>query len=202
MLDKYLVPVVRRPCRVIAQTLASAGISANQVSIVGFVAGILSIASIALGVFWLALLLLLLNRVADGVDGELARLTNPTDAGAFLDICLDFIFYSSFPLGFVFFNAEANSLPAAVLIASFVGTATSFLAFSNFAQKRGIEHPDFNYKGLYYLNGLAEGSETVIVFVLMCVFHTHFPLLAFTFAALCIATTVTRVVFGFSTLNN
>ena len=99
-----------------------------------------------------------MNRLADGVDGELARIQGPTDRGAFLDIALDFVFYALFPLGFALGHAD-YALPAAVLIASFVGTGSSFLAFASQAEKKGIEHPDFGYKGLYYLNGLAEGTE-------------------------------------------
>jgi len=127
-------------------------------------------------------LLLLLNRLADGLDGELARLSQPSDGGAFLDITLDFIFYAMFPLGFAMFAPQTNALPAAVLIASFVGTGASFLAFSGQAEKQGMEHPDFAYKGFYYLNGLAEGTETILVFVLMCLLPSHFALIAYVFA--------------------
>ncbi|MEM7259419.1 MAG: CDP-alcohol phosphatidyltransferase family protein, partial [Pseudomonadota bacterium] len=89
---------------------------------------------------------------------------------------------------------------AAVLVASFVGTGASFLAFSAMADKRGISHPDFGYKGLYYLNGLAEGTETIICFVLMCLLPAHFALLAWIFAFICAITAINRVVFGYRTL--
>jgi phosphatidylglycerophosphate synthase len=202
MLDKHIVPLLKPPLQRTARRLHASGIVADQVTTIGFIAGLGAVVFVALNQPLAGLVALLLNRLADGIDGELARLQQPTDAGAFLDITLDFIFYALFPVGFALSNPAANALPAAVLVASFVGTGASFLAFSSMADKRGISHPNFGYKGLYYLNGLAEGTETIIVFVLMCLLPAHFPLLAWLFAAICLVTTVNRVVFGYRTLRD
>jgi hypothetical protein len=61
----------------------------------------------------------------------------PTDRGAFLDITLDFLFYASIPLAFALADPAANALPAAVLLAAFIGTGSSFLAFAVLAERRG-----------------------------------------------------------------
>jgi len=79
-----------------------------------------------------------------------------------------------------------------VLIVSFVGTGSSFLAFSAVAAKLGREAPEFPTKGIYYAGGLAEGFETIAVFIAMCLLPWHFPLIAYGFAALCGVTTVIR----------
>ena len=200
MLDRYVVPMVKPPLKAAASVLLRAGVTADQVSVAGFVLGMFGVAMVATGHYAVALLLLFLNRLADGLDGELARLKLPTDAGGFLDITLDFIFYAAFPLGFAFVNPAANALPAAILIASFVGTGASFLAFSSMAEKRDIQHPDFAYKGFYYLNGLAEGTETILCFVLMCLLPAYFPYIAGLFAFICVLTAINRVVFGYRTL--
>lgn len=200
MLDKYIVPVLKRPLAQAAKPLHKLGISADQVSIGGFILGLLCVLMLAFNQPLIALILLLLNRLADGIDGALARQDASTDAGGFLDITLDFIFYALFPLGFAVADPSSNALAAAVLIASFVGTGASFLAFSTMAEKRHIQHPDFSYKGLYYLNGLAEGTETIICFSLMCLLPQHFALIASLFAFLCIVTAINRVVFGYLTL--
>lgn len=200
MLDRYVVPIIKPPLRQCAEVLHRKGLTADQVSVAGFAVGILAVIMVASGFYTVALVLLLLNRLADGVDGELARLTQSTDAGGFLDITLDFIIYSLFPLGFAIANVENNALPSAILIASFVGTGASFLAFSSMAEKHAIQHPDFGYKSFYYLNGLAEGTETVICFALMCLFPAYFPLIAYVFAFICAVTTINRVVFGYRTL--
>lgn len=200
MLDKYAVPIFKPLLRKVAKRLQRAGITADQVSVVGFIVGLLAAIMVASEFYLTALLLLLLNRIADGIDGELARLTQSTDAGGFLDITLDFIFYAAFPLGFAFASVETNALPAAVLIASFVGTGASFLAFSSLADKHDIKHPDFGYKGFYYINGLAEGTETVIFFVLMCFMPAYFSIIAYLFTFICVITAINRVVFGYRTL--
>lgn len=200
MLDKYIVPKLKPVLRAIAVPLYARGVSADTLTITGFFLGIATIPAHALGFPLLAMVLLLLNRFFDGLDGELARLGKPTDAGGFLDITLDFIFYAVFPLGFAFAEPAQNALPAALLIASFVGTGASFLAFSSQAQKHAIVSPDFGYKGLYYLNGLAEGTETIIFFVLMCAFPSQFPLFAGIFTVVCLITAINRVIFGYRTL--
>ena len=200
MLDKYIVPILKPRLASVAKQLQAVGIAADHVTVVGFVVGLACVLMLSIGQFGIALLLLLINRLADGVDGELARLSQPSDGGAYLDITLDFIFYAMFPLGFAFYAPLSNALPAAVLIASFVGTGASFLAFSGQAAKRDMEHPDFGYKGFYYLNGLAEGTETILVFVLMCILPSQFALIATIFAAVCVLTAFNRVVFGYLSL--
>ncbi|EKD60003.1 MAG: hypothetical protein ACD_54C01002G0001 [uncultured bacterium] len=136
--------------------------------------------------------MLLLNRLADGLDGALARLQGATDRGAFLDIALDFLFYALFPLGFALADLAQNALPAAVLIASFIGTGSSFLAFASIAAQRGLTASAYPTKGIYYLGGLTEGAETIAIFALMCLFPQAFPTLALIFAAACFLTTLLR----------
>jgi len=200
MLDRHVVPHLKAPLRRVARVLHARGVSADAVTVAGFVVGLSAVVAVAGGQPLVALALLLINRLADGVDGELARLETPSDAGAFLDIALDFVFYALFPLGFAIADPAANALPAAVLIASFVGTGASFLAFAGQADRHGIAHPEFGYKGLYYLDGLAEGTETILCFVAFCLFPAAFGTIAWTFAALCGITAVNRVASGYRTL--
>ena len=200
MLDRYLVPRLKPHLHSLAVRLKTCGVTADRLTVIGFGFGIACVTSIAFAHYSLALICLLLNRLADGLDGELARLDAPSDAGGYLDITLDFIFYALFPLGFAFADPLQNALPAAVLIASFVGTGASFLAFATQAQKRSVVSPDFAYKSLYYLNGLAEGTETILCFTVMCLFPWHFPIIAWTFAVVCMITAINRIYFGYRTL--
>ena len=123
MLDRYAIAVLAPPLRSIARLLARAGVGADAVSWAGFGIGLAAAAAITQQHYALGLALLVASRVADGLDGAVARLSVPTDRGAFLDIALDFIFYASIPLAFALADPAANALPAAVLLASFVGTA-------------------------------------------------------------------------------
>ncbi len=183
-----------------AARLVAAGVGANAVTVAGFGLGLLAAWAIALDKPLLGLTLLLLSRLCDGLDGAVARLTAPTDGGAFLDITLDFLFYASIPLAFALANPAANALPAAVLLAAFMGTGSTFLAFAALAQKRGLASADFPNKGIFYLGGLTEATETIICFALMCLWPQHFALWAYGFALLCALTIATRLWSGWRAL--
>lgn len=192
MFDAHLLPLLHRAYAAPAAALHSRGISADAVTLAGFVTGALAVPAAAAGWYGAALVLILLNRAADGLDGAVARLAGPSDRGAFLDIALDFVFYALVPFGFALADPAANALPAAALVAAFVGTGSSFLAFAAIAAKRGLAAPRFPTKGIHYIGGLTEGAETIAVFILMCLFPAWFPALAWGFAALCAVATVLR----------
>ena len=196
MLDRVLNDRLQRPIQALARWLAGQGVRADHLTWAGFAVGLLAVPLIASGHPRWALLAMALNRLADGLDGALARLTTPTDRGAFLDITLDFLFYASIPLAFALANPAANGLAAAVLLFAFMGTASSFLAFAVLAARRDLTSTAYPRKGFYYLGGLTEATETLAVFTLMCLVPAWFVPLALGFAALCALTTVTRVVAG------
>lgn len=200
MLDRALNAALKRPLQAMAQRLLRAGVLPDHLTWTGFAVGLLAVPLIASGHTGWALLPMALNRLADGLDGALARLTAPTDRGAFLDIVLDFVFYASIPLAFALAHPSANALPAAVLLFGFMGTASSFLAFAVLAARRGLASTAYPAKGFYYLGGLTESTETLAVFTLMCAVPQWFAPLALGFAALCGLTTVTRVVAGWQVL--
>lgn len=196
MLDRYAIALLRPRLDGMARGLLRLGFSADQVTLAGFAIGIAGAAAIAWQAYATGLVLLLASRLCDGLDGSLARLTTPTDRGAFLDIALDFVFYASVPLAFALADPPANALAAAVLLAAFVGTGASFLAYAALAAKRGHKSVAYPDKGLYYLGGLTEATETIACFVLMCLWPGGFAALAIGFAALCAVTTLTRLVAG------
>lgn len=200
MLDRRAQAVLAPALDAAARWLARRGVSADAVTIAGFLVGIAAAAAIALGAPLIGLALLLTSRLCDGLDGALARLAQPTDRGAFLDITLDFLFYASIPLAFAIADPASNALAAAVLLTAFIGTGSSFLAFASLAGARGLrslQHPD---KGLYYLGGLTEATETLLCFALMCLLPQWFAPIAFGFAFLCAVTVATRLVAGWRTL--
>jgi phosphatidylglycerophosphate synthase len=162
----------------------------------GFSIGIFAAVLIANGAYLAGALAILASRLCDGLDGAVARQTAATDAGGFLDITLDFVFYASIPLAFAVANPATNALPAAMLLAAFIGTGTSFLAFAVIAAKRGLPSLDYPDKSFYFLGGLTEATETLAFFIAMCIWPQHFALLAYAFAALCVITIVTRIVWG------
>ena len=197
MLDKWTAPLTQPPLRKLASGLMRRGVSANQVTITGFLPGMVAIPLLAQEYYFLALLAIVTNRILDGLDGTLARMSSPTDAGGFLDITLDFVFYAGVVLGFALALPEKNALAACTLLFSFMGTGASFLAYAVMAERHQLKPPHHQHKSLYYLGGLAEGTETIILFVLCCLLPDHFVQLAYGFSAICVWTTVLRIWGGY-----
>lgn len=200
MFDAHLRPLINPPLNKAGAVLARTGLSANQVTVFGFLCGMVSAALIAFGAPLTALVFLLLNRLADGLDGAVARINGRTDLGGYLDIVLDFFFYGAVPFAFAVFDPQANALAAAALLLSFYANGTSFLAFAIMAEKHGLETDKQGAKSLYYLGGLAEGAETIALFVLMCLWPTGFAMLAWVFAAVCVVSASARVIIAVRTL--
>ncbi len=195
-MQKALRPVLDR----VAGLLVRAGLNADTVTLSGFVLGMGAALAIGMQHYWSGLALLLLSRVCDGLDGAVARATVPTDRGGFLDITLDFLFYAAIVLAFGFADPARNALPAAVLLASFIGTGSSFLAFAALAEKQGLSDTALPGKSFYFLGGLTEATETLLAFAAMCLWPQWFPQIAVVFAAMCLLTTALRITWGWQRL--
>jgi phosphatidylglycerophosphate synthase len=193
MLDGWAKSRINPLMAVLAQHLANAGVSANQVTVAGWIAGVCAAVAIWQGFYLLGLALFLLNRLCDGLDGAVARLKGPTDLGGYLDIVLDFAIYGAIPLGFILADPANNWLAGAVLLVSFYVNGASFLAYSAIAAKRGMTSHARGTKALYFTTGLAEGTETILFFIAFCLFPQWFAPLALVFAAMCFWTAFWRV---------
>lgn len=193
MLDAHIRPLIDAPLTELGRVLARRGLTANGLTLAAFALGLTGVAAIALGLFGLGLGLILLNRLLDGLDGAVARATRPTDVGGYLDIVCDFVFYAAVPVGFALADPQANALPAAVLIASFVGTGSTFLAHAILAERHGMTSSAQGRKSLFYVSGLMEGTETIAAFIAFCLWPAWFPVLAWIMAGLCAISAVGRV---------
>ena len=191
MFDARLRPLIDPPLNAAGRWLARLGVTANAVSLTGIAIGVAAAVAIAHSHFMLALGLIIANRVLDGLDGAVARATRLTDFGGYLDIVGDFLFYVAVPVGFAL-ASPANLLPALLLVASFTLTGISFLAFAVIAGKRGLETAAHGRKSFFYDTGLAEGTETIAIFIAMLLWPAHFPVIALAYAGLCLVTVVQR----------
>ncbi|MEL0623455.1 CDP-alcohol phosphatidyltransferase family protein [Marinomonas arenicola] len=201
MLDTFFIRNLKQPLERLAKGLDALGVTANGITVVGFLFGILVLPALYFEMTLVALLLIVFNRAMDGLDGAVARIQGPTDLGGYLDITLDFIFYSAVVFGFALMNPAENALAASFLIFAFMGTGSSFLAFAIMAEKRNIERLDYGRKSLYFLGGLTEGTETILFLVLICLLPSYFSVLAYVFGAACWVTTATRLYAGYRTLS-
>lgn len=194
MLDGVMRRIIDGPLNRVGRALAARGVTAEQVTLVGLALGLAAAGVLALGgAGWVALVLLLTGRVADGLDGAVARATKKTDFGGYLDIFCDFVVYGAVPLAFVLRDG-ANGAAGAFLLAAFYVNGTSFLGYAILAEKRGMQTAAQGEKTLYYSAGLLEGTETVAFFVVLCLFPTAFVPLAWGFGALCLVTAGARTV--------
>ncbi len=201
MFDAQLRPLIDRLLDPIGRGLVRLGVTANQVTVIGAAFGLIAAGCVAAGLFHTALLFVIANRVIDGMDGAVARASRSSDFGGYLDIVSDFIFYSAIPMAFAVAQPK-TALAAAFLIFSFIGTATSFLGFAILAEKYHFTTQIRGKKAFYYLGGLTEGTETILLFLAMLVWPDYFSVMAIIFGILCWVTTGTRIYAAYRQFND
>ena len=201
MFDAQLRPLIDRLLNPIGRGLVALGMTANQVTMIGAAFGLIAAGCVAAGLFYPALWFVIANRVIDGLDGAVARASRSSDFGGYLDIVSDFIFYSAILMAFAVARPE-TALAAAFLIFSFIGTATSFLGFAILAEKHQVTTQICGKKAFYYLGGLTEGTETILLFLAMLVWPDYFSLMAIVFGILCWVTTGTRIYAAYRQFND
>lgn len=193
MLDSTLRPLIDPALNRAGRWLAARGATADGVTLAGLGFGLLMAGMLAFGAGAWALLPLALSRLADGLDGAVARSTRKTDFGGYLDITADFAFYGAVPLAFVLRDPGLNGAAGAFLLAAFYINGASFLGFAILAEKRGMTTRVQGEKSLYFSVGLLEGTETILFFALLCLLPQHFAPMAWVFGAGCLATALARV---------
>jgi phosphatidylglycerophosphate synthase len=193
MLDSHLRPLIDPPLNRMGKSLASAGISANMVTAVGLAMGLMAAVAIAMQAFALALVLVAMSRLADGLDGAVARATKLTDFGGYFDLVADTIFYAAVPLAFVWIDPAGNGMAAGFMITAFYVNGATFLGYAALAEKARMTTQAQGRKSIYFSNGLLEGTETIGFFLFLCLFPALFAPAAWVFGALCLVTAGIRV---------
>lgn len=194
MLDGWMRGVIDPGLNRVGKSLAERGVTADGVTLSGLALGLLAAAVIALGgPGWAAALPLMASRVADGLDGAVARARGKTDFGGYLDIVCDFVFYAAIPMAFVLRDPSANGVAGAFLLATFYINGSTFLGYAVLAEKRGMETRSRGEKSLYFTAGLLEGTETIAFFLILCLVPWAFAPLAWVFGSLCLVTALSRV---------
>ncbi len=197
MLDRHLRPLIDPPLNRLGKGLAFAGIGADAVTLAGMVMAIGAGVCLACGLMLPALALILASRLADGLDGAVARsgAADPdgSDFGGYFDIVADFVFYAAIPLGFVLADPATNGAAGAFLLATFYVNGASFLGFATLAEKHRLRSEANGRKAFFHSTGLLEGSETIGFFILICLWPDAFAPLAWGFGVLVILTAVLRL---------
>jgi hypothetical protein len=103
------------------------------------------------------------------------------------------------PLGFAIADPAANAVAACAMLFSFYVNGGSFLGYAILAEKHGLSTDRRGSKSLYFTGGLAEGTETIAVFVIACLAPIWFPWLAYGFTVLVMLTAIARILMAWQT---
>jgi len=200
MFDRQIQKYTQKPLQYIAKLFLKF-ISPNHMTLIGFSFGVLMCLSIIIDQYLIAIIFLFLNRLADGLDGTMARLQTPTPLGGYLDIVLDFLIYGGFVLSFGI-TEQNNTLLSMILLFCYIGTGSTFLAkaailpsLTNQNLKEDIP------KSFHYAVGLVEGTETIVFMVLCLLFPNLFIYFSFIFIILCLITIVFRIIVCYKELS-
>jgi phosphatidylglycerophosphate synthase len=172
-----------------------------QITMAAFFVGLLCAGMAAVGNHWLALLLWLINRLLDGLDGEVARFTGQqSDWGGYLDILCDFVIYALVPFALAWSLKTPGALFAvAFLLVTFYINAASWLYLSALLEKR--QRTEVSLTSITFPTGLIEGTETVIFYSLFLILPTFAPYLMSLMALLVIITIFQRLSWAESQLH-
>tara|TARA_Y100001935_G_scaffold244594_1_gene237192 strand:- start:209 stop:832 length:624 start_codon:yes stop_codon:yes gene_type:complete len=203
MFDQTLQKLTQKPLSYIGKLFVKF-FSANQITFFGFFIGILMSISIFFELYLYALLFLVINRLCDGLDGVMARMTAPSPLGAYLDITFDFIIYASFVLAFGLHD-QSNLIVSMFLLFSYICTGTTFLAqailqpqIDNYSEDDRIEIS----KGFIYASGLIEGTETIIFMIITLIVPDAFIFFGLVFGVLCLITAIARILIFYKKYKN
>ena len=191
MLDEELRRGTKPLYKPAATALAHRGITGNALTVASLLAGVLCLGAIAAGLNVLGLILWLLNRLLDGLDGEVARLRAETsELGSYLDIAADFFMYGGFLVALAVQHPDAR-LALLTLFFAYYLNGSLFLALSGILEK--IKAERLTERGLHFRRSLTEGFETIVAGVLFLVFPGHVSLIAWVFAAMVFVSSAQRL---------
>jgi phosphatidylglycerophosphate synthase len=161
-LDQRVRGLLADPLDALARRLVAAGVTATAMTVIGLLLGLTAAVLTGAGLWIPALAVWLVSRLADGLDGPVARAGDgATDLGGFVDIVADFVAYGAFVVGLGVALPGARVACLVLLLAYYVNGA-AFLALSSIAERRRQRVAD-DGRSLQFVAGLAEGTETITV---------------------------------------
>lgn len=202
MFDAAMRRVLEGPLRRLAAAVDVPGLSPDRLTVAGLVLGLASAGAAALGWWAAAVVLWLVSRLTDGLDGALARRRRvrgegDAGAGALLDITADFLVYGATVVG-VGIGAGGPLWPFLLVLLAYYVNGTAFLAFSSLAERAGRAIDDG--RSLSFLGGLAEGTETIAVHTLWLLLPFWAPQIAVGWALVVAVSAAQRILAGYRAL--
>jgi len=199
MLDEELREGAKPFYMLPARILAKGGVTGNVLTVSGLCVGALCLVAVALGLNLLALVFWLLNRLLDGLDGEVARLrSESSEFGTFVDIMADFLVYGGFLVALAVQHQDARLALVALFFAYYLN-GTAFLALSGILERLKRERQ--TDRGLHFRRSLTEGFETIVAGALFLLLPEHVSTIAWIFAGMVLFSAAQRLHDGWRILN-
>jgi len=191
MLDEELREGAKPLYKLPARILAERGVTGNALTATSLGIGALCLVAIAFGLNIVALVLWFLNRLFDGLDGEVARLRGESsEFGAFVDIVADFFVYGGFLVALAVQHPDARLALVALFFAYYLN-GTVFLALSGILER--LKRERLTERGLHFHRSVTEGFETILAGTLFLLLPNHVSIIAWTFAAMVFISAVQRL---------
>jgi len=158
--DSILNPMARlltRFCAPLAMTL------------IAFAIALAACYALARAHYSAALLLWVLSRICDGLDGAMARVSGRQSAlGGYLDLMCDACIYALFPIAAASVSNDARIAEALILLlATYYVNIVSWAVLAAILEKRARAHSATTT--IIMPRGIIEGLETVIIYALFCI---------------------------------
>ncbi len=195
MLDSTMRPVKDRLLAPVTRTLTGR-VHPVVISVVGLAASVAAACAAWQSAPVLAVMLWLFGRLADGLDGAVARLNRrSSDIGGLLDFVFDTVGYAVIPLGLAFgIDDRAVWIATAVLLATFYVNAVSLGYVAALLEKRSLGAAALGQPTSAALpRGLIEGTETIVFFSLALAFPDAATTIWWVMAATVLVTAVERL---------
>lgn len=202
MLDSATRKLKEAVLNPIAKVLSD--VNPNVITLASLVPGLLCAWFAAQNLMGWALAMWIANRVLDGLDGTIARLSgSQTDFGGYLDILIDFLIYAIVPIGIVLGKQTTfNWIALVSLLAVFYINSASWMYLSSILEKRGAgAKKTAELTTVTMPTGIIEGTETVIAYSLFLLFSNQIGILFLIFGGLVVLTIIQRLVWAKSALS-
>jgi len=173
-------------------------ISANSLTIIGLILGIMSAFFIFLSGFLdfkleiiiISTILMSLSFFTDILDGVIARLEKPTVFGGILDIFCDRTVEIVILLAIISTNPIELMWPGLFSLSAIILCITIFLVMGGAIKDNNLEE---HQKVIYYSRGIMERTETFIFLMIITIFFPLRMILLWIFAGLVFITAIQRL---------
>ncbi len=147
-------------------------------TMLGLVMGVITAVSLYQQQYLIGLIFWGLNRLFDGLDGAVARLSgHASDFGGYIDILFDFIIYAAIPIGLVLgqqsgTDGDTITLALIFLLATYYVNGASWMYLAAILEKRNQGNAN-KLTSITVPSGLIGGTETILFYTAFIILPSY-----------------------------